>query len=317
MPNGSVVIIIIVVESKTRKTPSTLSDRQHRRQKRVDMYEIADGVVKDTVRIVRVPALVIALESEMASRGLPSQRALLELDCVDKVEVMKATTPADFELAAVAHPRALATLKHWFNRVTVRDLSDERQVACALSHMRAWAHCAESDTPLLIAEDDVCTHRAQLLQNQVALSRVPNDAHMLSLLNLSGDFARGFVVNALQAPTEVTEIRKEFSGLQCYLLRPDGARLLLQHAMPLTMHIDRYISDCTYAGFRLYRCGRSSIAYAPGSSTLSHSPSIAWTLIFVSGSVIVLLLATCATLAFQLVARGKEARAPLALALGR
>jgi hypothetical protein len=142
--------------------------RRHRLQststptaKHVDMYEIADGAVEGTGRIVRVPALVIALESTMTSRGLPSQRLLLELDCVDKVEVMKATTPADFELADVAHPHVSATLKHWFNRVTVRDLNDHRQIACALSHIRAWTRCAGSNTrpgpPHVLHEGGCCT----------------------------------------------------------------------------------------------------------------------------------------------------------------
>ena len=217
------------------------------------MFQSTDGDVADTVRIVRVPALVIALESELPSRGLPSKRLLLDMDCVDHVEVMRANTPADFQLAAVAHPHVFATIAHWFNRASVRDLSDPKQVACMLSHIRAWKRCAESNAPLLIAEDDLHTHRAQLLRNQAALTRVPNDAQMLSLLNLSGDFLTGFVRNAFEPPTTVTKIREEFSGLQCYLLRPDGARLLLRHAMPVVMHADRYVSDCTYAGLRLYR----------------------------------------------------------------
>ncbi len=272
------------------------------------MYEIAEGEVAGTVRMVRVPALVIALESKMASRGLPSRRALLELDCVDQVDILTATTPADFNLADVAHPHVFATLRHWFNRVTVRDLNDLRQVACALSHIRAWTRCAESNRPLLIAEDDVHTHRKQLLQNQVALARVPNDAHILSILNLTGDFLRGFIQNAFQSPATVTKVCEEFSGTQCYLLRPDGARLLLRHALPVTMHIDRYIADCTYMGLRLYRCGRSSVASAPGSSTLSHSPTVAWTLAFSSGAVVILLLALCVALAVKVIRLGKAAR---------
>ena len=264
------------------------------------MYEAAVGDVENTTRIVKVPAVVIALASKMSSRGLPSQQALLELDCVDQVDILTATTPADFDLADVAHPHVFSTLQDWFNRVTMRDLDDVRQVACALSHIRAWTLCAESNTPLLIAEDDVHTHKAQLLRNQVALARVPNDAHVLSLLNLTGGFSTGFVTNLCQSPFKVTKVHQEFSGLQCYLLQPDGARLLLKYAMPVTMHIDRYMSDCMYAGLNVYRCGRSSVAFIAAPSTLSHAPKITWTLVFVSGAVVGVLLIVCMSLGVKI-----------------
>jgi hypothetical protein len=247
-----------------------------------------------------VPALVIALESKMSTRGLLSRQVMLEMDCVDQVEMLKATTPADFNLSDVAHPHVFATLMHWFNRVTVRDMNDPRQVACAVSHIRAWKRCVDSNMPLLIAEDDLHEHRHQLLENQVALRQVPNDAHVVSILNSTGDFVRGFVQNAFQPPTELTMVCQEFSGLQCYLLRPDGARMLLQHALPVTMHIDRYVSDCTYTGLRLYRCGHSSISLTPGSSTLSHSPTVAWTLVFSAAGIIVFLLVVCTVLVVKL-----------------
>jgi hypothetical protein len=259
--------------------------------------------MSDGCNTASIPALVISLQSKLQSRGLPSKKVLLEMDCVHHVELLQATTPDDFALQDVVHPHVLATLRHWFNRVSVRDLGDCKQVACALSHIRAWQRCVELGTPLLVAEDDVCTHRKQLLENQVALRNVPADAHVLSLLNLTGDFARGYLRNLFESPSSTSLVRQEFSGLQCYLLMPEGARLLLRHAMPVVMHVDRYVGDCVYAGLRLYRCGHSSVAYTPGSSTLSHTPAAAWTLAFVSGTIVLVLLAVCAALAARLVRR--------------
>ena len=232
----------------------------------------------------------------------------MEMNCVETVELMKATTPADFQLEQVAHPCVKASISKWFNRVSTRDMDDMRQVACALSHIRAWTLCAQSDTPLLIAEDDIARYRKQLLANQVALEQVPNDAHVVSLVNLTSDFAIGFMRNMFDKPSTLTPVLEEFSGLQCYLLRPDGARLLLQKAMPVSMHIDRYMAVCLYSGLRLYRCGNSSIAFVPGVSTLSHSPAISWTVVFASGGVVLLLVIACIALAAALVRAKAQGR---------
>ena len=265
-------------------------------------FEATDNVLDGTVNILRVPALVISLEKKLATRGLPSKQTLLELDCVESVEILNATTPDDFNIEDVAHPHVRATLKHWFNHVSVRDITDVRQVACALSHVRAWQRCVELNTPLLIAEDDLSTYRDQLLENQVALSRVPSDTQLLSLINSTGDFMLGFLKNMWQSPREVTPVLHEFSGLLCYVLWPSGAELLLTCAVPVVMHVDRYVSDSISAGLRVYRCGHSSGAWGHAlvSSTLSHSPSITWTILLASVFTIGALIVACATLAVRL-----------------
>lgn len=282
---------------------NTVAELQRVKQPELKMaFEFTDNVFDGTISIVRVPALVISLEKHFESRGLPSKQLLSEMDCVESVEILKATTPDDFDLKDVAHHHVFATLQHWFNHVSVRDITDARQVACALSHMRAWQRCVELNTPLLIAEDDVCTHRDQLLQNQVALSRVPTDAQLVSLINSTGDFMLGFLKNMWQSPEQVTPVFNEFSGLQCYVLWPSGAQLLLTCAMPVVMHVDRYVSDSISAGLRVYRCGHSSAfsALTFATSTLAHSPSITWLVVLASFFTVSALIVTCAALAIRL-----------------
>ena len=232
-----------------------------------------------TIKVEAITAVVICLESNYQTRCKPAKQLLQSLDAVKSVQSMKAITPADFAVDDVAHPHALTSIGDRANQVSVNDLSNVKQIACALSHIQAWKICVEVGVPILIAEDDLSEYKDQLHKTQSVLNNVPADANFVSLIHLNSDDFKGFFINRLfEDYDKAYPVSRGFYGLQCYVLTPVGASILLAKAMPIVMHIDRYVSDCISTGLTVYRAGKSGAKTNFLDSTLSHNLPTSWSI---------------------------------------
>lgn len=254
-----------------------------------------------TIRVESITAVLICLQSRYESRCKPSSKLLASLDAVEDVRMLKATTPADFDAQEVAHPHALTSIKDRASQVSVNDLVNVKQIGCALSHIRAWRMCAEAGVPMLVAEDDIDQYRPQLLKTQKALNSVPAGANFVSLIHLGSSSIAGFFKNRVsEQPHMLYPVDRGFYGLQCYVVTPTGAAILLKSAVPVVMHIDRYVSDCISSGLQLYRAGKSAAQSNFLNSSLSHSFPTSWTIPTALVVVVLALLAAVTALGVKL-----------------
>ena len=118
------------------------------------------------------------------------------------------------------------------------------------------------------------TIQSILQKTQHVLKNIENDSrtiHMVSLLHLGSNGCRGIIENIYESPDQLYKINHSFFGLQMYYLTPDGAKILLKYALPISMHIDRFVSDCVEINFKLYKAGGSICRYNFLDTTLSHT----------------------------------------------
>lgn len=206
---------------------------------------------------------IICLESLFGSRGkqtLDFVRSSVDKSLYNKLSVFKAVTPNDFVLEDVVATSQVPIIKQRRRRVTHSDLSKASQVACAMSHIALWEVCQAQNRPLVIMEDDV---RPPNVSERIK-SATKIAAHITLISSATQTWDAGH--------TRITN----FAGTGAYYLTPQGARLLLKHAHPISMHVDRYISACIKAyNLTVFAVEGSSdqLLLANTQSTLGHSYS--------------------------------------------
>ena len=206
---------------------------------------------------------IICLESLFDSRGkqtLDFVRSSVDKSLYNKLSVFKAVTPKDFVLEDVVATSQIPIIRQRRRRVTHSDLSKASQVACALSHIALWEVCQAQNRPLVIMEDDVCP--PNLSERIKSATKVAAHITLISSATQTWDAGR----------THITS----FTGTGAYYLTPQGARLLLKHARPISMHVDRYIPTCIKAyNLTVFAVEGSSdqLLLENTQSTLGHSTS--------------------------------------------
>ena len=93
--------------------------------------------------------IVIALESKMEKRGLPSKQLLDSVPYIESSQILKATTPKNLNHKLI-HPHVFASIKKDRRAyLSYYDLSNLKQAACAVSHIRAWCQVVERNEPCI------------------------------------------------------------------------------------------------------------------------------------------------------------------------
>ena len=139
----------------------------------------------------------------------------------------------------------------WTIGTTAIHMTNAAQIGCALSHIAVWQEVARG-TSAIVVEDDC----RPTVSSPTRITRECN-ADFVSLMQRGGK--AGLLRDRLS----------EFWGTQAYFVTPVGARLLLRHAFPLDMHVDRFIASVAHRAHAEWR-----IAHVPykevGRSSLEH-----------------------------------------------
>lgn len=204
---------------------------------------------------------VICLDSVFETRGkltLAFIQANLSKSFYNTLIASKAVTPSDFVLEGVVDVSQLSIISGKTPRVTHADLQNSRQVACALSHINVWHTCIETQRPVLVFEDDV---RPKRLSVRLEQARMLVDADLVLL------------ACTYSSKNSTTKQVYNFGGAGCYYLTPQGATTLLKGALPISMHIDHYMSTCIDAyGLRVFGIENNiDQTETESGSTLGHS----------------------------------------------
>lgn len=144
-------------------------------------------------------------------------------------------TPAFLERYVA--PEALQALAS--PRINHEDLGSTGAVGCYLSHVDVWRRVARSHTPALVVEDDATVTPALL-----AFAIVQHTSHMLANVDVA---LLGYLTlrSHVQNADGVVPYVGKFFGTHFYYVTPEGARKLLQYALPITMQVDAYMGQCS------------------------------------------------------------------------
>ena len=148
------------------------------------------------------------------------------------------------------------------------DFTNNVSVSIAYNHMQLWRRLAHSshDSDMLIFEDDILIDKHALaLYQKIARSGVlPRQNYILKLANRyrmnwlgSGELSSifQFVQDSRQYMLQkcVCRTRQNFFSSAAYVLDRHAARILLQHHIPMQMHVDIFMHyvGCRFSNFFL------------------------------------------------------------------
>jgi GR25 family glycosyltransferase involved in LPS biosynthesis len=114
-------------------------------------------------------------------------------------------------------------------------MNNVNQLACALSHIKAWKKIKDSGVPGIIFEDDVTIDKTLKDRITNIITKIPKHVDFASILYTGNDNTEKFSDNWFKI------INNSFVGLLTYFITPKGASILLQNAFPIEVHIDRYV----------------------------------------------------------------------------
>lgn len=203
------------------------------------------------------------------------RRSLPSWERVGDVEVLPCVRGATLDVAdaRVSHVARLRIATAIADSRVMRELAyrpmqdiveTTNQVGCALSHVAAWQRIASSNQSAMVVEDDTIYSGTDGVDVRAAIMREP-DAAFVSICNISN----------LKTPT-LAAGAEHFYGTQAYYITPVGARYLLDGALPVVQHVDRYIASRVLTDDRRdFRVAlpRLTTVSTPrlGASTLDHA----------------------------------------------
>lgn len=105
------------------------------------------------------------------------------------------------------------------------------EVACFLSHKKAWEYVVEKNQPILILEDDalLSMHTKNLLQGIVNKTGLPHVDHVTLEIRNRKKLIDNTKFN-INSDFDISRIYQDRAGAAAYLLFPTGAKKLLQKA---------------------------------------------------------------------------------------
>lgn len=185
-----------------------------------------------------IPTYIICLEKSRTKRCDPTFRAWSQV--MSQVQRIKAITPTDFKLEDVAHPYAQSCIK-LNERKTVEFIGSKVEVACALSHYKAWQTIVDSQKPGIVVEDDMAMSKSKIQGMVNQLKNMPQDTEMY-LLHFNGINLR--YEKLFNGYIDV----QRFTGALAYYLTVQAAQKLLKHSLPVVFQVDTYAAR---AGLRV------------------------------------------------------------------
>ncbi len=122
-------------------------------------------------------------------------------------------------------------------------------VGCALSHIGVWKEFLDSGAShMLVFEDDAIVYPGFVSKINEALKTIPNDFDLIVL-------TRAYVPknpsdNVLSSGFHEA---KSFVLAHCYILSAKAAKIFYDEALPISGHIDLYMStQCNIKGLKMY-----------------------------------------------------------------
>ena len=156
-----------------------------------------------------------------------------------KYEFIDAVSYKDIKIKNLEVEKKLAYLKNDFfckTYCTCKGLGhdiDIKQIACALSHYKAWSICLKNDYEnILILEDDVYLDEDFGLKFDIFSKEIPTDWNFINL---------GRNNKIKNSHKNIQKIKRGFSGTQMYGMSNFGVKMSFSNFYPIRANIDGYL----------------------------------------------------------------------------
>lgn len=149
-------------------------------------------------------------------------------------------TDADLRVDPRVHDRLRDQLLRGEQRRYTNEIDSKGAIGCSLSHMECWRRILASGAPGIVAEDDLnpdqLTPELRALVHHAAAAKL-GDVVLFGWSNMDGEPVHTATVDG----RKLRDVRW-FEGTHFYMVTPEGARKLLNRALPVDTHVDHYIA---------------------------------------------------------------------------
>lgn len=142
------------------------------------------------------------------------------------------------------------------------------EIGCYLSHMQAWRMCVDHNQPTLIFEDDfiLLPHFEKTLDLLLTEFQDWQLIRLQGLVKTNHDIVRTF--------GDITIVRNHSDplGATAYLVKPDAARILLEHSKNLYEPLDHFLEHIEKHGVQIFAAKPYAVDISKAPSTISDRP---------------------------------------------
>jgi glycosyl transferase family 25 len=194
------------------------------------------------IRVEDLPCVCISLarRSDRWDRfkEQPELRALPNLRRFDAVDGKKIDLTTDKRISAFTKKNIVT-----HSRRSHHELDSIGGIGCALSHIEVWREFLDSGSPyMLVFEDDAIVYPGFVSKVNEAL---PEDFDLVVL-------TRAYTSRNI-IPSDSFDVATGFVLAHCYIISRRAAQIFYDEALPITGHIDLYMStQCQLRKLKLY-----------------------------------------------------------------
>lgn len=191
--------------------------------------------------VYSTPTYVICLDKTRKARCDPTYTAWKQV--MSNTQRLKAVTPKDFDLAKVAHPYARSCIR-LRERKTLELIGNIVEVACAMSHIKAWQTILASQKPGIVLEDDMAMSQSSIKYMVHQIPHIPKntDIHLLHFNGVNLKFKKIHSSSSSSSSKYKFVDVHQFTGLLAYYITPQACAKLLEFAFPIVFQVDTYVS---------------------------------------------------------------------------
>jgi GR25 family glycosyltransferase involved in LPS biosynthesis len=165
--------------------------------------------------------------------------------CFKDINIFDAVIGKDLNITNpnIVHPMTYSVIKYNLGGDWTQ-IDSLGALGASMSHISLWKKCIELNEPIIVIEDDVKINCSKCKIMSKYLEKKPKDCDFLSLMNIRNKSVKS------QYDTEYFKYINDpyFMGAQVYYITPRAAKIIIKYSLPITMHIDMYVSSCSAQG---------------------------------------------------------------------
>lgn len=134
----------------------------------------------------------------------------------------------------IISPLTRFQLNHHSKNDSIYAIPSMGGIGCYLSHLECMKKCVSLNKPVIVIEEDVKFTEKSKSAIINGLQNVPDDSKYVSLMYIRQN-------KNINYNSTFCKIIGDNSGFQCYLIFPQGAKIILKHALPINTQIDLFV----------------------------------------------------------------------------